>query len=86
MKKSTPPYHNLTTMTVASYVMELTKLSGRKLAKRLGIHHKSWQRYLDGSRKPKRSVKEALTEMMQMDSYNALVKAAIEHFAKSSKI
>lgn len=71
-----------TTAVVCRYVMRQLRLSGRAMARELGVHHRTWQRYVDGSRRPPKEVKSTLARLMQVDAFIDLIRMAWRHRVK----
>ncbi len=67
------------TVTVCNYVLARTQLSGRKIAKILSIHHKTWQRYSKGLSAPKPNIKSRLAQLMRSPSFADLIARAYQY-------
>lgn len=78
--------HTITIVTVCRYVLAMKTLSNRAVARSLNIHHRTWQRYLDGTSHPTRTVKNRIVKMMQVQSFEALVNDAFRHFGRGKGV
>lgn len=72
---------NITTITVCRYVVETRAISIRAIARALGIHHRTMQRYLDGSSRPNREIKYKIIRMMNASNYDELVHEAFTFYS-----
>ncbi len=65
-----------TTAVVCGYVMIEKKISGRALAKKLGIHFTTWHRYVRGEHRPNAALKARLVSMMGAENFIELIQRA----------
>jgi predicted transcriptional regulator len=77
--------NNITTATVCRYVLERKMLSIRATAQLVGIHHRTMQRYLMGECRPSREVKYKIARLMQVKSFEELVRDAFQFYSVSAK-
>ena len=64
---------------VCKFILDKKELSGRKLARSLNIHPKTWQRYCKGTRMPCGPVKYRMVTMMHAKSFTDLIARAYQH-------
>jgi len=67
-----------TTAIVCRYVMRTKMMSGRALAKQLGIHFTTWHRYARGERWPKAAIKAQLVTIMGLENFTELIQIAFK--------
>ncbi|GEM_PF-3533826 len=65
-----------TTALVCGHVMIAKKISGRALARQLGIHFTTWHRYVRGERRPNTTIKARLVSMMGVENFIELIQRA----------
>lgn len=80
MPKRKQTCKNKTIATVCRYVMEQQGATGRAMARRLDIHHKTWQRYLHGEMRPMAATRDRLASLMQVEDFLTLVRQAYQHY------
>tara|TARA_B100000508_G_scaffold140124_1_gene140212 strand:- start:3717 stop:3974 length:258 start_codon:yes stop_codon:yes gene_type:complete len=76
MKPKTLKKKYKTTAKVCSYVMRKKMISGRALAKKLGVHYTTWHRYVRGERRPNLRIKAHLALLMGANNYVELIHMA----------
>ena len=64
---------------VCKFILEKKQLSGRKIARSLNIHPKSWQRYCKGTRMPGGPVKYKMVTLMGAANFSDLVAQAYRY-------
>ena len=67
---------------VAKYVLQSKKMTSRAVARSLGIHHSTWQRYVKGQSRPTKAIKYKIIRFMRTQSFGDLVSDA---FAEKRK-
>lgn len=79
MSTNTHTNKNATTAAVCRYVQQTKKLSIRGISRLLGIHHRTWQRYLSGMSRPEVAVRHRMVILMEVKNFEELVKSAMRH-------
>ncbi|MEZ4722911.1 MAG: helix-turn-helix transcriptional regulator [Flavobacteriales bacterium] len=77
---------HIATITVCRYILDKMKMSNRAVARALGIHHRTWQRYVGGESSPTPHIKYKMVKLMRAENYMALINTAFAHYREKRSV
>lgn len=72
-----------TTATVCRYAVEIKKVSHRAMSRLLGIHHSTWQRFVNGSSSPAPPIRYKLVRLMEASNFEELIQQSFRYYYRN---